>query len=50
MMRKMLICYCWVVTVSQPTEPGLADARVWRNPEMTEVGLALSRYGKGAMV
>jgi len=29
--------------VSQPTEPGLLDARLWRDPEMTEVGLTVSR-------
>mmetsp|Transcript_25235 Transcript_25235/g.51879 ORF Transcript_25235/g.51879 Transcript_25235/m.51879 type:complete len:424 (-) Transcript_25235:85-1356(-) len=29
--------------VSPESEPGLADARVWRNPEMTELGLTVSR-------
>ena len=27
--------------MSQPTETGLADARLWRNPEMTEIGITV---------
>jgi hypothetical protein len=36
--------------VSQPTEPGLADARLWRNAEMTEVGITVRRNARAPHV
>ena len=41
-LRERARCLDAGAHVSQPTEPGLADARLWRNPEMTEIGITVS--------